>query len=357
MERLNDQDLKRKQWRWASIDELKDLDPLYKTIDPSDTAWLIDNSGNLVPKSEVLKWLNSYERQTPYQEQPEQIRWNYLRTWQPPTLESLKYNPNFDERAADKLIEGTSIQYHDLIPEEKVPSQEIKRILLNDVLGRRKIAYNHEAYMPYKQWYTYRLSELENAINNDEITYREFPQHVLAKSLSPNTIGVTMFSNGAIAKANNVTDLEVLPHEFNHYFQYAGLALSPTQKAILEDAYGEDFRKAVQEEYGDAFSPELEEETTVLDTRNLLFEDYLPNELGKGFEKQAGPLGQADLSFIEEATERSNGYGEAFIKYLRRKYNNNPELLKKRLEKIRRAIIFVENLNNQKNNENNISIG
>ena len=71
MERITDQDLKRNNWNWANIDELQDEDPLFKTIDPTDTRWIVDSSGRLVPKSTVEQWLNSYERQTPYQEQPD----------------------------------------------------------------------------------------------------------------------------------------------------------------------------------------------------------------------------------------------------------------------------------------------
>lgn len=69
MERITDQDLKRNSWNWANIDELQDEDPLFKTIDPTDTRWIVDSSGKLVPKSTVEQWLNSYERQTPYQAQ------------------------------------------------------------------------------------------------------------------------------------------------------------------------------------------------------------------------------------------------------------------------------------------------
>lgn len=71
MERITEQDLKRNNWHWANIDALQDEDPLFKTIDSTDTSWIVDNSGRLVPKSTVEQWLNSYERQTPYQEQPD----------------------------------------------------------------------------------------------------------------------------------------------------------------------------------------------------------------------------------------------------------------------------------------------
>lgn len=67
--RVTQEDLDRNGWRWAGIDELQDLDPLYKTIDPTESEWLVDNSGRLVPKSTVEHWLNSYERQTPWQAQ------------------------------------------------------------------------------------------------------------------------------------------------------------------------------------------------------------------------------------------------------------------------------------------------
>ena len=67
--RVTQDDLDRNGWRWASIDELQDDDPLFKTIDPTDDQWIVDGLGRLVPKSTVNNWLNSYERQTLYQSQ------------------------------------------------------------------------------------------------------------------------------------------------------------------------------------------------------------------------------------------------------------------------------------------------
>ena len=58
--RVTQEDLDRNNWRWANIDELQDDDPLFKAIDPTDSRWIVDNAGRLVPKSTVNNWLNSY---------------------------------------------------------------------------------------------------------------------------------------------------------------------------------------------------------------------------------------------------------------------------------------------------------
>ena len=66
---LNDDDYKRNDWRQATKEELKDDDPLNnENLDLSNKYWIVDSDGYLVPKSKVYEWLNSYERQTPWQE-------------------------------------------------------------------------------------------------------------------------------------------------------------------------------------------------------------------------------------------------------------------------------------------------
>lgn len=68
--RVTQEDLDRNSWRWASVDELQEDDPLFKSLDVSrGPQWIVDSEGRLVPKSKVETWLNSYERQTPYQVQ------------------------------------------------------------------------------------------------------------------------------------------------------------------------------------------------------------------------------------------------------------------------------------------------
>ena len=132
MERITDQDLKRNNWNWANIDELQDEDPLFKTIDPTDTRWIVDSSGRLVPKSTVEQWLNSYERQTPYQEQPDsavdlwyrkqlqhrlnqefnrQVDHFFLGGWASPSQIIGAFNPygdNSNTSFAERLLLGTS---------------------------------------------------------------------------------------------------------------------------------------------------------------------------------------------------------------------------------------------------------
>ena len=77
--RVTQEDLDRNNWRWANIDELQDDDPLFKAIDPTDSRWIVDNAGRLVPKSTVNNWLNSYERQTPYQPQNDSAADEWIR--------------------------------------------------------------------------------------------------------------------------------------------------------------------------------------------------------------------------------------------------------------------------------------
>lgn len=66
--KINQQDLDRNNWRWATRDELQEDDPLINTLGDND-KWIVNSEGRLVPTSKVNEWLNSYERQTPYQEQ------------------------------------------------------------------------------------------------------------------------------------------------------------------------------------------------------------------------------------------------------------------------------------------------
>ena len=84
---LNDSDYERRGWEWVDYKRLQELnkqnqDKLFSTIDPTkDTKWLIDSvTGKLVPKSEVYAWINSYERQLPWQAQTD--RGNALRDLQ-----------------------------------------------------------------------------------------------------------------------------------------------------------------------------------------------------------------------------------------------------------------------------------
>jgi hypothetical protein len=68
-ELLKDSDYKRNGWHKATREELKDDDSLNnKDLDLSNKYWIVDNKGYLVPKSKVYEWLNSYERQLPWQE-------------------------------------------------------------------------------------------------------------------------------------------------------------------------------------------------------------------------------------------------------------------------------------------------
>ena len=68
--RLTEEDFKRNNWQKLTIDQIKQDDQLYKTLDVENNDWWVgDAYGNLVPASVVNKWLNSYDRQTPYQEQ------------------------------------------------------------------------------------------------------------------------------------------------------------------------------------------------------------------------------------------------------------------------------------------------
>ena len=66
--KINQQDLDRNNWRWATRDELQEDDPLINTLGDND-KWIVNSEGRLVPTSKVNEWLNSYERQLPYQEQ------------------------------------------------------------------------------------------------------------------------------------------------------------------------------------------------------------------------------------------------------------------------------------------------
>ena len=68
--RLTEEDFKRNNWQKLTIDQIKPDDQLYKTLDVKNNDWWVgDAQGNLVPASVVNKWLNGYERQTPYQKQ------------------------------------------------------------------------------------------------------------------------------------------------------------------------------------------------------------------------------------------------------------------------------------------------
>lgn len=65
---LKYEDYKRNSWRQVTKEEIKPDDPLGKNLDLSNEYWIADRNGYLVPKSKVYEWLNSYERQLPWQE-------------------------------------------------------------------------------------------------------------------------------------------------------------------------------------------------------------------------------------------------------------------------------------------------
>lgn len=356
MDRVTNQDLKRNNWRWATIDELLEDDELIKTIDPTDREWIVNSSsGRLVPKSIVEQWLNSYERQLPYQDQSDSMRKNHLENWIIPTLENLSTNKNFTEKDANALLWGNSIPYSLAYPEPKNLPDDIKFILYNDILRRRELAYNK---LPAEKAAVFNeaLNRAKEKLSEDTYNYRDFPDNIFDSSKFASSTAVTWGTD--VIKRETQKPIDTLLHEFTHVFNNDGIRPTPEQVEILKQAYGEDFNQAQQEAmggdpaYGGTYDFSFEWDSTNTDTRKELFQNYINKKsaLGQGPEVQNPIIKGTSIDIVGKALENSNGYGQTYINFLKRKYKNNPNMLKQKLENIKKAIMFVKNINTNKSN-------
>lgn len=350
---LNEDQLNQAGWKFVEYDKLNETNkknPIYSTIEDKSDKYLVDGDGNLVSKQKVEDWLNSYQAQLPYQEQVDKPRWHHLKNWDRLTLSDLRYDPDFTEEDATRLItSNNNIKYQTLYPEEQELPQDIKDILINDVIGRRKLAYQRMQdqeqagkNIRYADW-------VIGEIYKNNLNYRNYPDYIF--DMSKHKTAAALTTGDVVSKRASAPIMLTLPHEFSHVMDNIGVDLTPEQQKILEEAYGKDFDEAQGEAlsnnptYSNSYRFNTEWPTTNIDTRIQLFLHNLPNKLGQGPETQNPLLQNVDLDNVKKAVRDANVYGWYYINFLEKKYKDNPKELNKKLNNIKKAIMFVKNIN------------
>lgn len=131
----------------------------------------------------------------------------------------------------------------------------------------------------------------------------------------------------------------VLPHELRHKLDYS-FPLSNKSKSILNKAYGKEFTsKEVKEHFKPNLDLSKEAVTTNLDSRIKLLESYNPgyNYTNLSLQQQNDIIDKMPDFYIVDAVERSNGYGQTYINYLRQ----NHLLTKDKIQAFRDAMKYV----------------
>ena len=118
---------------------------------------------------------------------------------------------------------------------------------------------------------------------------------------------------------------ETLKHELRHTIDYK-YPLVKEEKKLLDDAYGDDFIKAVEERYPDYKSAALDMVTTNRDARSK-YENF-------SIDAQNQIINKLSDSKIIDALYNSNGYGKAYVQYLEK----NNLITKEKIKAIREAL-------------------
>lgn len=162
----------------------------------------------------------------------------------------------------------------------------------------------------------------------------------LMQNYHPRMQGVN-FPGERIVIKEGIYQPYVLPHELRHRIDDT-IPLSSAQQQVLNKAYSNDFnsdeiKKAVG--YDSSYDMQKEAVTTNLDSRIKALESYddgyaytltTPSEQNKVIDELS------DARIID-AIRRSNGYGEAYIDYLKR----NNLLTKDKIQAFRNAMKYV----------------
>lgn len=162
----------------------------------------------------------------------------------------------------------------------------------------------------------------------------------LMQNYHPRVQGVN-FPGERIVIKEGIYQPYVLPHELRHRIDDT-IPLSSAQQQVLNKAYSDDFnsdeiKKAVG--YDSSYDMQKEAITTNLDSRIKALESYddgyaytltTPSEQNKVIDELS------DV-WIIDAIRRSNGYGEAYIDYLKR----NNLLTKDKIQAFRNAMKYV----------------
>ena len=164
----------------------------------------------------------------------------------------------------------------------------------------------------------------------------------LMKSYHPRMQGVN-FPGERIVIKEGIPQVEVLPHELRHRLDDTH-PLSSEQQHILNKAYSDDFnsdeiKKAVN--YDSSYDMSKEAVTTNLDSRIKALESYSPgyNYIDKlaSLSEQNKIIDELTYGSIINAVQNSNGYGQAYINYLKQ----NNLLTKDKVQAFRNAMKYV----------------
>lgn len=236
--------------------------------------------------------------------------------------------------AYSRFISGSWVPGLGGQPKRLALPDKVKGIIQNDVLGRLEAAYNNEGLSLANE------PKLVSAYN--KVRYSVYPQSYYEAAGHPTWGGFTSPFNKSFISVRednkNRYWWKTLPHEVRHTLQNNGLVLTPRQQTVLDNAYDDVFTSM---DFGRT-DMDFEKETTNLDARIRFFHNLGRQDLvGKGPSKQNAYLRKASWQSILKAVEESNGYGQRYIRELRKRYKNNPDELRKHAERFRQSMMYV----------------
>lgn len=237
-------------------------------------------------------------------------------------------NPWITTNANDILQHPSTsrrFQIYKDVYEEEVP-EGVKQIYRNAVLPRLQKA--HSDYLPLQELIQ---DNVEKALSRD---YTVYPERVFNDAGQNNVAGIT-FPDGHIAIREGNEDLAV-GHEVRHRLQQYSEPQTMQELKVLNDAYDSNF-VTLGREYPElkGLNLDLERETLNYDARRSLVGD---NVL-KQFDLDTQNAIIDDMSDIDvfNAVEEANGYGSAYIDFLRK----NNLLTHKKAQQFKEAMKHV----------------
>ena len=188
---------------------------------------------------------------------------------------------------------------------------KVKQIIESNVFSRKNIDYNLEKL--YDRIYSVKPSAFDNP-------------NFIGNAIKGSTINI---SNEYLSELNRV-----LPHEIRHRIDFDN-PLTDKEKEVLFSAYDEDFanNQMVRHLVPDNYDVNMDAVTTNLDSRLQLLGLHSTAPL----HIQNTIIDKSTDKAIFNSVRESNGYGEAYIKYL----TENNLLTTERANKLREAMKYV----------------